>query len=57
MDLFNKKCKYCYLNCCKLGGYNNHECQYFHKCKEHCSICLKCKCIKKECENMCLIIY
>ena len=50
----NEKCKNCYFNCCLLQGHKEeHECPYNHKCKEKCSICIKCECTEKKCEHIC----
>ena len=35
------------------GHEKEHECPYNHKCKEKCSICLKCECNEKNCEHNC----
>ena len=50
----NEKCKNCYYKCCLLQGHEKqHECPYNHKCKEKCSICIKCECTEKKCEHIC----
>ena len=50
----NEKCKNCYYKCCLLQGHEKeHECPYNHKCKEKCSICIKCECNEKNCDRIC----
>ena len=49
-----EQCKFCYFKCTLLHGHDKeHKCPYDHKCKEKCSICIKCNCSNKECSQMC----
>ena len=52
----NQKCKYCYYKCCLLQNHDKeHKCAYDHKCKEKCLICFNCRCIEKNCDQLCKI--